>query len=145
MPLISYKLRTPPMPARNVFLIAFFNALLALSLGPSHALAQTERTSLTGIVVDPQGNRIPQAKVIAVQEATGLTRETETTSQGTYLLGNLPKGVFTIRFSKSGFSVYQASNIRLIVGQTGTLDVKLSLGAKQEEATINESIVQLDK
>ncbi len=116
-----------------------------LSLIAFPAWAQTGRTSLTGIVVDPQGNRIPQAKVIAVQEATGLTRETETTSQGTYLLADLPPGVFTIRFSKDGFSIYQANNVRQIVGQTGTLNVKLSLGVRQEEATINESTVQMDK
>jgi hypothetical protein len=133
------------MPARNVLLIPFIYALSGLSFGPSDASAQTERTSLTGIVVDPQGNRIPQARIIAVQGATGLTRETETTSQGTYLLADLPPGVFTIRFSKGGFSVYQANNVRQIVGQTGTLNVKLSLGVREEEATINESTVQLDK
>ena len=134
------------MPTRNAFVIPFFfYALLVLFLSAPHALAQTERTSLIGTVVDPQGNRIPQVRVIAVQEATGLTRETETTSQGTYLLADLPPGVFTIRFSIPGFSVYQASNVRQTVGHTGTLDVKLSLGVRQEEATINESTVQLDK
>lgn len=134
------------MTARNAFLVPLlFPALLVLSLGAAHAWAQTERTSLTGTVVDPQGNRIPQARVLAVQESTGLERETETSSQGSYRLADLPPGVFTIRFSKAGFSVYQAKNVRQIVGQTGTLDVKLSLGVRQEEATINESTVQLDK
>ncbi len=41
--------------------------------------AQTERTNLTGIVTDPQGNRIPQAKVVAVQTETGLKRQTAPT------------------------------------------------------------------
>ena len=107
--------------------------------------AQTERTYLTGVVTDPQGNRVPQAKVVAVQDATGLRRETETTSQGTYQLANLPPGVFTVQFSKEGFSTYQADQVRQVVGQTGTLNVTLSLGSKKEEATVNESLVQLDK
>src|SRR5579863_8504628 len=105
MALIWCKLRMPT-PAGNIFLAPFICVLLV-----AHAMAQTERTSLTGIVVDPQGNRIPQARIIAVQEATGLTRETETTSQGSYLLADLPPGVFTIRFSKGGFSVYQANSV----------------------------------
>ena len=132
-------------PGKVFFHRFFFSALSVLSLGASHALAQTELTALTGIVFDPQGQRIPQARVLAVQEATGLHRETETTSQGTYLLADLPPGIFTIRFSKAGFSVYQANSVRQIVGQTGTLDVKLSLGVKQEEAEVSESAVQLDK
>jgi len=107
--------------------------------------AQTERTYLTGAVVDPQGNRVPQAKVVAVQDATGLKRKTETTSQGTYQLADLPPGVFTIQFSKEGFSTYQANHVRQVVGQTGTLNVTLSLGSQQEEANVSEATVQLDR
>ncbi|MBV9503580.1 MAG: TonB-dependent receptor, partial [Acidobacteriia bacterium] len=107
--------------------------------------AQTERTYLTGSVSDPQGQPVPQAKVIAVQDATGLKRETETTSQGKYQLADLPPGIFTVQFSKEGFSTYQANHVRQIVGQTGTLDVTLGLGSKKEDVTISESSVQLDK
>jgi hypothetical protein len=109
------------------------------------ASAQTERTYLTGAVMDPQGNRVPQVKVIAVQPATGLKRETETTSQGTYQLADLPPGVFTVQFSKDGFATYQADNVRQVVGQTGTLNVTLGLGSKKEEVTVSESVFQLDK
>ena len=115
---------------------------LAISLCAS---AQTERTYLTGAVMDPQGNRVPQVKVIAVQPATGLKRETETTSQGTYQLADLPPGVFTVQFSKDGFATYQADNVRQVVGQTGTLNVTLGLGSKKEEVTVSESVFQLDK
>ncbi len=130
------------MTIRKVSIIPFF---VYFSVFPLGAFAQTEQTYLTGSVVDPQGNRIRQVQIVAVNEETGLKRETETTSQGTYQLADLPPGVFTIRFSKDGFSVYQAGHIRQIVGQTGTLNVGLSLGVRQEEATVNESIVQLDK
>ena len=109
------------------------------------AQAQTERTYLTGAVTDPQGNRVPQAKVLAVQEATGLKRETESSSQGTYQLADLPPGLFTIQVSKAGFSTYQADHVRQVVGQTGTLNVTLRVGTKTEEDTINESVVQLDR
>ena len=119
-----------------------FFCLLGFSLCAS---AQTERTYLTGAVVDPQGNRVPQVKVVAVQDATGLKRETETTSQGAYQLADLPPGVFTVQFSKEGFSTFQANRVRQVVGQTGTLNVTLSLGSKKEEVAVNESTVQLDK
>ena len=128
------------MPTRSIFIILLF--FLALSF---FASAQTERTYLTGAVTDPQGNRIPQAKVAAVDQATGLKRETETTSQGTYLLADLPPGIFTVQFSKAGFATYRADRVRQVVGQTGTLNIRLSLGAKEEQIEVNESAVQLDK
>jgi len=117
-------------------------AALCLALCAS---GQTERTSLTGTVTDPQGNRVPDAKVLAVQDSTGLKRETQTTSKGTYQLADLPPGVFTLRFSKPGFSVVQANHVLQIVGQTGTLNITLQLGAIEEETTVSESTVQLDK
>lgn len=80
-----------------------------------------------------------------MQESTGLKRETETTSQGTYQLADLPPGIFTVQFSKDGFSTYQVDRVRQAVGQTGTLNVRLSLGLREEQATVNESLVQLDK
>jgi Carboxypeptidase regulatory-like domain/TonB dependent receptor len=129
------------MPTSTTSRIPLFFYLLALSL---HAFGQTERTSLTGLVLDPQGNRVPQAKVVAIHQGTGLKRDTETTSQGAYQLPDLPPGLFTVQFSKEGFSTYQA-RVRQVVGQTGTLNVTLSLGSRQEEATISESAVQLDK
>ncbi len=130
------------MNTRNTIGISLFFCTLGLSLSVS---AQTERTYLTGTVIDPQANRVPQAKVVALQEATGLKRQTETTSQGTYQLADLPPGVFTVQFSKDGFSTYQANHVRQNTGQTGTLNVTLSLGSKREEVTVSESEVQLDK
>ena len=97
----------------NTVRLSLFFCTLGFSLSAS---AQTERTYLTGTVIDPQGNRVPQAKVVAVQEATGLKRQTETTSQGTYQLADLPPGVFTVQFSRDGFSTYQANHVRQIVG-----------------------------
>jgi hypothetical protein len=126
----------------NTMRIPIFFCTLGLALSAS---AQTERTYLTGVVGDPQGKPVPQAKVVAVQDATDLKRETETTSEGTYQLADLPAGIFTVQFSKEGFSTYQANHVRQIVGQTGTLNVTLSLGDKREEVSVSESLVQLDK
>ena len=65
--------------------VAFSALCLALC-----ASGQTERTYLTGTVTDPQGKRVPDVKVLAVEDSTGLKRETQTTSQGTYQLADLP-------------------------------------------------------
>ena len=109
------------------------------------ASAQGEHSSLTGTVTDPQGNRIPHAKIKAIEIATGLQRQTETTSQGSYQLVDLPAGTFTVQISKDGFATFQIERVKQVVGQTHTLDATLAVLGVKEQTTITESLVQLDK
>jgi len=107
--------------------------------------AQVERTAITGIVTDQQGNRIPQANVRATGNATGFQRETLTTAEGTYDLPGLPPGVYSVRFLKTGFSTFNAESVEQYVGQTRTLNVRLELEQGKQQTTVTESLVQLDK
>ncbi|MBV8897799.1 MAG: TonB-dependent receptor, partial [Acidobacteriaceae bacterium] len=107
--------------------------------------AQVARSVLTGTVTDSQGKRIPNAKVTAIEAATALQRETQTTAQGTYTVVDLPVGTFRVEISKPGFATFQANRVEQVVGQTRTLDAVLDVAAKTEQATVTESMVQLDK
>jgi hypothetical protein len=109
------------------------------------AYAQVESSSLTGTVADQQGKRIPGAKVLAIEAARGVRRETETTSQGNYELADLPAGTFSVQFSKVGFSIIRVERVEQIVGQTRTLDVKLDVAGQSQQATVTASLVELDK
>jgi hypothetical protein len=109
------------------------------------ALAQVESSSLTGTVTDQQSRRIPHAKIRATNAATGLQRETETTSQGNYGLVDLPAGTYSVQISKDGFSTFQAARVEQIVGQTRTLNATLNVSGGVQEATITEPLVQLDR
>src|ERR1700683_1560292 len=97
--------------------------------------AQVNRTAITGTVTDQQGNRVPQANVRAIQSATGLRRETSTTSQGTYELPNLPPGLYTVQIAKTGFSTIAIEQVEQIVGQTRTLNVRLDLAQGKQQTT----------
>src|SRR5580700_8977746 len=117
--------------------------LLAV-ISPNVLRAQVDRTAITGTVTDQQGNRIPQCDVRATERATGFQRETLTTSQGSYELPGLPPGVYTVRFSKDGFSAFSAENVEQVVGQTRTLNARLELAQGREQTTVAESLAQLD-
>ena len=119
--------------------------LFLQSLSPLLLRAQVDRTAITGNVADQQGNRIPQCRVRALESATGFQRETMTTSQGTYELPGLPPGVYSVRFLKDGFAMFTAKNVEQVVGQTRTLNVRLELEHGQQQTTVTESVVQLDK
>ena len=107
--------------------------------------AQVDRAAVRGTVTDQQGNRIPQARVRATDSATGLQRETVTTSQGTYELSGVPVGLYSVQFSSTGFATFIAERVELTVRQTRTLDARLEVARAKEQTTITEPLVQLDK
>jgi len=119
--------------------------VVLLSLLGGLAFSQVERSVLTGTVTDQQGARVPHAQVKATEIATGLQRQTETTSQGNYELVDLPVGTFSVEISKAGFATFQASRVEQTVGQTRTLNATLYLAGAKQQTTITESLVQLDK
>ncbi len=119
--------------------------LLFLSFCGS-AFGQVERTALTGTVTDQQGKRIPHAKVTASETSTGLRREAETTSQGNYELVDLPIGIFSVHFSKDGFSTFEADRVKQTVGQTRTLNATLKVsGGKQQTISVTQPLVDVDR
>lgn len=124
---------------------ALLTLLLFQALSETVLRAQVDRTSITGTVTDQQGNRIPQCEVRATERATGFRRETLTTSQGSYQLPGLPPGVYLVRFYRNGFSPFTADGVDQVVGQTRTLNARLELARGQEQTTVTEQLVQLDK
>ncbi len=129
---------------KSYFPLSYSVSLLLILLGGT-TWAQVESSSLTGTVTDQQGKRIPQAKVRATQAATGLQRETETTSQGNYQLVDLPAGTFSVQISKDGFSTFRAERVEQIVGRTRTLNARLDVSGATQQASITEPLVQLDR
>jgi hypothetical protein len=81
----------------------------------------------------------------AVGINTGLQRETRTTSQGAFALTGLPPSIYSVRFTKTGFSDYTVKDVEQVVGQTRTLNVRLELAQGRQQATVTESLIQLDK
>ena len=66
------------------------------------AWAQLDGTGLTGTVSDATGRVVPDVQVVAVQDGTGLRRETVSSGQGTYEITELPVGVYTVSFVRQG-------------------------------------------
>src|SRR5579871_6257409 len=107
--------------------------------------AQVARSGLNGAVTDEQNRAVPSARVKVVSLATGLKREVETGIQGTYILTDLGAGTYLIEIEKEGFSTVRAQRVKLEVGQTSTLDVKLTLAGRSDELVVSEAEFQLDR
>ncbi len=123
--------------------LVFVAALLLAFLGTSSASAQTQFGSVRGVVRDPQGAAVPDAKVVLSNMATNLSQETATNGEGLYVVANVAPGSYEIKISKEGF---RTSRQRLTVGvaETVALSFALELGNVSETVTVTESAVTIN-
>lgn len=69
----------------------------------------------------------PQLPVDIVVQALGTTRTARTDSFGRYVLGNVPAGTYSVRFSKRGYVAVTVSNV-VVTGTDTTRNVNAFLG-----------------
>lgn len=100
--------------------------LLVAGLGLLHA--QTETGLIAGAVLDPSGASISGARVTATSVATGATRETTSTTAGTYMIASLPPGLYEVTAAAPGFAT-KKTRAQVAVGSRVTLNFDLEVGA----------------
>jgi len=125
------------MKAANAAALVFFLT--------SALFAQIEQANLTGVVTDDSGAVVPGATVLLTNRATKVNAETETNPAGLYRLPFLSAGVYDLKVTKAGFDVSRVTSIRLTVGLTATVNLKLRTGTVQQEVTVTASAVQLEQ
>jgi len=103
--------------------------------------AQVDRSVLTGVVADSSTAAVPGAKVEVTLQATGLKRSTTTNSSGVYSIPDLPIGEYTAAVWKEGFSKVQFDHVTLVVGQTRTINVTLSVASVTSQVEVSASAV----
>jgi hypothetical protein len=94
--------------------------------------------SLTGLITDPSGARVPSAAITVKNVETGAIRSTVSDDAGRYQVLALPVGEYEIRVSKTGFREQIRSGIHLAVGQEAGVDLTLGVGGVQEQVTVKE-------
>ena len=92
------------------------------------AMANAQSTAvLNGTVMDASGAAITGAKVIAINQGTGVQVTSQTDSSGGYLFPSLPIGTYKIEVSASGFQKDVIADLRLRVATTTTQNVQLTM------------------
>lgn len=108
-----------------------FLSTLFMLLVPALIYAQGVTTSsLSGKVVDEQGEPLPGATVVAIHQPSGTSYGTATQVNGNF---NLPTvrvgGPYTVRVSFVGFETWEKEGIYLELGTDFSLNVTLAEGA----------------
>jgi len=96
-------------------------AALAAVLYGAPADAQTGR--VTGVVRDTRGVALSGVAVRAVSQEAGPTRRTTTLTDGSYTIGNLPAGTYTVSAAMPGLRTVSQRNVRVSGDATATVDL----------------------
>jgi hypothetical protein len=120
--------------ARKVILYLPLFVVLLAGFGGA-ALAQST-AALNGTVTDATGAIVPNAKVVATNQATGVESATQTDTAGAYLFPSLPIGIYRIQVTAPGFQSAIVSNLKLDVATAVTQNIQLSVGQATEKIEI---------
>jgi hypothetical protein len=114
-------------------LVAFLGLLFTAG-----AFAQY-RTSIQGVVTDPDGAVIPGATLTLKDLANNSTVTRTSGDDGVYNFNALPADKFTLTVEKAGFKKQVLNNLELIPEQPNSVTVKLQLGAVDQSVTVDAS------
>src|SRR5215470_10704794 len=100
--------------------------------------AQTYTATVTGTITDQNGAAVPNAKVTATNQGTQVEHTAQTNDAGVYTIPFLPVGTYVIVAEGAGFRRLVSNEITLEVNQIARVDLKLQVGAVDEQVTISD-------
>ena len=112
---------------------SFALAAVALGWGAGSLLAQGSTGKIEGRVRDQAGAPIANAQVFLV----GTAFNALTNPQGYYFINNVPAGTYSVRAAFIGYKSTQVDGVKVLAGQTITVDIQLEQTAVQiQEITV---------
>ncbi len=124
----------------TILLAIVATAFMALSvMGQSQSAA----ADLSGTVIDPTGAVVAGATVHAKGIGNGITRTVTSNAEGNYQFISLPPGEYEISAEAATFKKVVISPVRLTVGQSADLTIKLEIGAANVVVNVTGDDVQL--
>ncbi|HEX8178315.1 MAG TPA: carboxypeptidase regulatory-like domain-containing protein [Pyrinomonadaceae bacterium] len=111
---------------------AFGAALLVLACVFA-AQAQVTTGNVRGIVTDPNGAVVPNAKVTITDTKTNNSQTTQSSSEGEYEFKNLLAGDYTITVEAANFKPLTLTDVHVSLNQTTDVPTTLTVGQLQGE------------
>lgn len=126
-------------PARATWLVAI--ALTAALVAPLttftlRAQQPSGAASITGVISDPTGAVIANAKVTAVNSDAGYQETIATNMAGRYTFTNMPIGYYRLEVQVAGFATFHTEDLVLLSRQELHADARLTIGNLSERVTV---------
>jgi len=98
--------------------------------------AQAIFATLTGIVSDPSGAVVANAKVTLRNSLSGDVRETTTDAQGYYTFASVPVGTYNVTIEAPGFQGFKVNEISMGGGERRNVNASLQVGSTNETVEV---------
>src|SRR5215472_3352929 len=135
-----------PFTDKNAIINCAILALACLVIS-SAAWGQVLYGTLTGNVTDPSAAVVPNAKVEALNTATGITKATTTDANGAYRFSDLQQGNYRVSISAAGFTTVVMENVAVAVNNIKRADAQLNVAQTQTVVEVNaqQQVLQTDR
>ncbi len=110
--------------------------VFSLTCAISATAAAQSLASVQGFVSDDTGASLPGVTVELVDLERGQRRTAVTNREGFFALRAVPGGVYDLVASLTGFRTMRRENVRLLVGQSFEVDLRLGLAAVEETVVV---------
>ncbi len=126
----------------NCSILSFARPMLKASLfcavvsAPMVLRAQGTNATVSGVITDPTGAKLPSATVTFTNTATGAVFTATTNGEGLYRINGLLPGIYSSTVTMQGFKTSVRQGIDLHLEDQVSLDYALALGASNESVTI---------
>ena len=120
----------------NLSLLRFLFVSLLLAFSAITALAQSDRGSIAGTVLDSSGGAVANAKVSVTSTETGANYDAISGPTGGFRVQDVRVGTYDVSVSSPGFRVEKKTGVIVQVNSTASLEFSLQAGDVKETLTV---------
>jgi hypothetical protein len=150
---LTHAFDAPPAPAHSggrraaarlaLAALLFAAAHLAGRPGPVRAAAAAQSNgTVSGLVMNERDEVIPGATVKIESEQLAVSRTATTNGEGYFAVPQLPVGIYNVTADAAGFSTFVQRNVKLDVGGSLNLTLRLRVGAPGEVVNVSDDLYQ---
>ena len=99
-------------------------------------------SSFSGVVVDPAGALVSNAKVTAISPAGAKTAISD--SEGKFYFGQMPAGNYSLKAEANGFRTTELQSLALVANKPSNVRLTLSIGASSGPVAVTGELVTAD-
>jgi hypothetical protein len=125
----------------------FVGYIPAIILAALSAVSQAQlitTATVNGVVTDSSGGVVPDATVTLLNQATNVSTQLKSNSDGRYVAPSLPVGTYTVTASKPGFQTYRVTNVELHPAIVATVNLLLTAGQVQTQIEVQASAAKVE-
>jgi hypothetical protein len=105
------------------------------------AEAQINTGRIDGAVRDASGAVVPQARILATNDATGAMTTAQSSEAGDYVVNFMLPGTYHVTAEKQGFQRSVASGVVVNAGGITRIDFSLTLGQVQQSVEVSANVL----